>query len=641
MSYIGEGSNHLNRMNRDELMKRITLKKVNTSCHNKEVLRRATTLRISEEKANYETELIWENEETMMKGQEMFPRKKISPFKFFFHLFEPIDWVYFIIGIIGCLACGISTPLIYYLNSEVYSEVGNTSEQRESLSEEEIMKENVKDTLNSSIKKQLIYGAIALVDNFLSYFFIGLISTRCLYTFKKRYFKAIFAQEQAWFDSTNVFLFASKIQTQLEYIEFSLGDKIALTLVSICIAIGSLIFAFLGSWKLTLVILCLEPFMIFTGICLAIQNTKGNDLSREVYEYAGSIAEEILYNIKIISSFANFDFELKRFYEQTEISAKLLIKTKLLNAIFLSLLYLGQILSVFIGIIYGRTLVKNDFNTIFRRDTSGGDISLTFNCMVSFIASSVDILNEGADIILSLSASSDYFNLIERKPQMDLTNSIEKPPFENIKGNIEFENVDFYYPSDPNKNLILNGINLKIFSGKKIALIGESGSGKTTLVNLIMRLYDRSGGNIILDGIDINRYDIQYLRNLIGYVEQEPILFNRSIKDNIIFGREKYLMELNEDIDQLVQNACLEANVTEFLDKVPGGLDYIVGIKGSKLSGGQKQRIAIARAILTKPKILILDEATSALDNKTEQIVQKALDNIGKKTQQQLALLIN
>ena len=156
-----------------------------------------------------------------------------------------------------------------------------------------------------------------------------------------------------------------------------------------------------------------------------------------------------------------------------------------------------------------------------------------------------------------------------------------------------------------------------------------------------MRLYDRSGGNIILDGIDINRYDIQYLRNLIGYVEQEPILFNRSIKDNIIFGREKYLMELNEDIDQLVQNACPEANVTEFLDKVPGGLDYIVGIKGSKLSGGQKQRIAIARAILTKPKILILDEATSALDNKTEQIVQKALDNIGKKTQQQLALLIN
>ena len=464
MSYIGEGSNHLNRMNRDELMKRITLKKVDISCHNKEVLRRATTLRISEEKANYETELIWENEETMMKGQEMFP----SPFKFFFLLFEPIDWVYFIIGIIGCLACGISTPLIYYLNSEVYSEVGNTSEQRESLSEEEIMKENVKDTLNSSIKKQLIYGAIALVDNFLSYFFIGLISTRCLYTFKKRYFKAIFAQEQAWFDSTNVFLFASKIQTQLEYIEFSLGDKIALTLVSICIAIGSLIFAFLGSWKLTLVILCLEPFMIFTGICLAIQNTKGNDLSREVYEYAGSIAEEILYNIKIISSFANFDFELKRFYEQTEISAKLLIKTKLLNAIFLSLLYLGQILSVFIGIIYGRTLVKNDFNTIFRRDTSGGDISLTFNCMVSFIASSVDILNEGADIILSLSASSDYFNLIERKPQMDLTNSIEKPPFENIKGNIEFENVDFYYPSDPNKNLILNGINLKFFLGKKL-----------------------------------------------------------------------------------------------------------------------------------------------------------------------------
>ena len=168
-------------------------------------------------------------------------------------------------------------------------------------------------------------------------------------------------------------------------------------------------------------------------------------------------------------------------------------------------------------------------------------------------------------------------------------------------------------------------------AGKKIAIIGHSGSGKTTLVNLIERLYDITGGEILLDGMDLRKYDIQYLRRLIGYVEQEPMLFNRTIRENIIFGREKYLQESGEDIDNLIQNACEESYACEFIDNLPNGLDYVVGLKGSKLSGGQKQRIAIARAILMKPKILILDEATSALDNKSEKIVQKALDVISKK----------
>ena len=371
--------------------------------------------------------------------------------------------------------------------------------------------------------------------------------------------------------------------------------------------------------------------MSIVGVCTSRVNYKGSILSNEVYSQAGSIAEEILYNIKIINSFANFDYELKRFYEKTEVTANLEKKNLFLDGIFLSLLYLAQILSVFIGIVYGRTLIRNDYNSFFGRDTSGGDISLTFNCMVTLIASLVDVFNDSSDVSSSISVTSDFFNLIERRPQMDLANSTEKPDYSNIQGNIEFKNVDFYYPSDPNKNLVLDKINLQFLSGKKVALIGESGSGKTTVANLIERLYDRTGGEILLDGMDICKYDIQYLRNLIGYCEQEPILLNRSIKDNIIFGRENLMKELNQDINQLVQEACEEAYITEFIDRVPGGLDYVVGIKGGKLSGGQKQRIAIARAILTKPKILILDEATSALDNKSEKIVQKALDNISKR----------
>ena len=159
--------------------------------------------------------------------------------------------------------------------------------------------------------------------------------------------------------------------------------------------------------------------------------------------------------------------------------------------------------------------------------------------------------------------------------------------------------------------------------------MGESGCGKSTTVNLLERLYDPVEGQILIDGIDIKEFNMEYLRNLIGYVQQEPVLFNKSIKENLIFGREKVIQELG-NIDELMEKACEEAYIKDFILKNPDKYDYVVGVKGNKLSGGQKQRIAIARAILTKPKILILDEATSALDNQSEKEVQEALDNISK-----------
>ena len=440
----------------------------------------------------------------------------------------------------------------------------------------------------------------------------------------------ILAQELGWFDTTNVFEFATKIQAQLEYIELGLGEGIMRVLIDIFIGIASFIFAFFGTWKLSLVILCFTPLSVLIGIILNRLNVRGNTLVRQTWELAGGIGEEIFYNIKTVASFANFEYELRRFYEKVEISNKIELsvncKIRLISAIYVFI----SGLIVFVGLMYGRTLIGKDYNSFRGRDLSGGDITLTFFSMSTFISSIAEVAVNLQYVQLSLAATSDYFNLYERKPQMDFSNSIEKPNLSDIRGQIDFNNVNFYYPSDYNKKLILNGMNINFEAGKKIALIGQSGCGKSTLVNLIVRLYDITGGEILLDGMDIRRYDVQYLRNLIGYVEQEPVLFNRTIRENIIFGRESLIKQLGQNIEQLIQTSCDEAYVSEFINTLPNGLDYVVGIKGSKLSGGQKQRIAIARAILIKPKILILDEATSALDNKSEQIVQKALDNISK-----------
>ena len=431
--------------------------------------------------------------------------------------------------------------------------------------------------MESNIKKQLVCGSISFVGTIIAYFFFGLISARCFRNFKKKYLTLILSQEQAWFDSINIFDFSSRIQSQLEYMEMGMGENLTKDVVAFFAAIASLIFVFFGSWKLALVLLCITPIIIVIGFYLNYLNVKGNTLMRQTWEAAGGIAEEILYNIKNVESFSNFDYELKRYYEKLETSNKIELYVSNRTRLIPAILYFFCYLVTFFGILYGRTLIKKDYNSFFERDLTGGDVLLAFNCIMGFINNISRIFDTYQYVQLSLASSSDYFNLYERRPQMDLSNSIEKPDISNIKGEIKFNNVEFYYPSDSEKKMILKGINLYIQSGNKIALIGESGSGKTTIVNLIERLYDVNSGEILLDGLDIRKYDIQYLRNLIGYVEQEPVLFNRTIRENILFGREKMLKESGEDIDLLIKNACDESYVSEFINKLPEGLDYIVG----------------------------------------------------------------
>jgi subfamily B ATP-binding cassette protein MsbA len=219
----------------------------------------------------------------------------------------------------------------------------------------------------------------------------------------------------------------------------------------------------------------------------------------------------------------------------------------------------------------------------------------------------------------STAAASRVFEIIDEP--ITIKNKPNAILFESFNDKIVFDKVSFQY--EPDHRYILKDISFEVKKGEIAALVGPSGAGKTTLVDLIPRFYEVTEGAIFIDGIDIRDYDLKSLRNHIGIVTQDPILFNDTIRNNISYGME------NASFEEIV-NAAKAANAHDFILNLPNGYDTIIGERGLKLSGGQRQRISIARALLKNPPIMILDEATSALDSESEILVQGAIENLMK-----------
>ncbi|KAM9489216.1 ATP-dependent translocase ABCB1 isoform 1-T2 [Clarias gariepinus] len=439
-----------------------------------------------------------------------------------------------------------------------------------------------------------------------------LTATRQTKRIRDKYFHAILHQQMAWFDTHPIGELNTRLTDDISTINDGLGDKICIFVQFFCRFIAGIIIGFIYGWKLTLVILAVSPLL--AGSAGVWSKILANLTSKELTAYAkaGAVAEEILVAIRTVVAFNGQKKALQK-YETNLIDAKNFgVKKSITTNLSLGITQFFILGTYALAFWYGTKLAVDEPDNY----TIGRVLTVFFSVMIGAFS-----LGQGAPNLESVAkargAAYAIYNTIDMPRPIDSSSKEGYKP-DSVKGDIEFKNIHFSYPSRKDVK-ILQGMSLKVTHGKTVALVGASGCGKSTTIQLLQRFYDPDQGEVTLDGRDIRSLNVRWLRENMGIVSQEPILFGTTIAENIRFGRE-------DATDEDIERAVKEANAYEFISKLPEKLNTMVGERGAQLSGGQKQRIAIARALVKNPKILLLDEATSALDTQSEAIVQAALD---------------
>ncbi|GMS77893.1 hypothetical protein PENTCL1PPCAC_68, partial [Pristionchus entomophagus] len=464
-----------------------------------------------------------------------------------------------------------------------------------------------------AIRNYAIFGGGVFVFGFLSMCCFHTVSTRQIYIIRAQYFESVLRQDLAWFDNNQTGSLITKMNEGMDRINDGMGDKLGILPSVLAHFVGGMSVAFYLNWKLTLVILGFFP--LFFGpmaVCSKIIATI-TPREQKIQSSAGAVAEEVIAGIRTVASFNAQSREITRYTDFLSKLTKLGSKKALLTSLGMSFVNLALFLSMAASFYYGTTLVLDG-------EISPGTTFAVFWAVING-KNAIGLAGPQIGVVLGAkSAAAPIFEIIDTEPVID-SQSKDGVRLEKVRGEVEFHDVHFRYPSRLDA-AVLRGISLKIEPGTHIALVGHSGCGKSTLVSLLLRYYDQEKGKLTIDGIDVSTINVENLRNVVGVVSQEPVLFADSIENNLRLGR----ADLSEK--EMIR-VCKAANAHDFVMQLPQGYKSRIGIGGVQLSGGQKQRIAIARALARDPKILLLDEATSALDTESESIVQAALEQAG------------
>uniref|UniRef100_A0A8C3GLZ2 ABC-type xenobiotic transporter n=1 Tax=Cairina moschata TaxID=8855 RepID=A0A8C3GLZ2_CAIMO len=557
---------------------------------------------------------------TKKKTKENKPEKKVVGV---FELFRYADWLdilLMVVGLIAAAANGTGLPLMIIVfgdmtNSFVLSGV-NSNASKDTSVNSSICPSIPGIDIEAEMTKFAYYyvgiGFAVLILSMIQVWTFLVAATRQSARIRQKFFFAVLHQEMAWFDSTQIGTLNTRLTDDINTIHEGIGDKICIFVQFFATFLAGIIIGFIHGWKLTLVILSVSPLLAASAAVWStlLASLTAKELS--AYAKAGAVAEEILTAIRTVVAFNGQQKALAKYDANLELARSVGVKKSITTNISLGVSQFLIFGSYALAFWYGTKLTAEE-----KENYDIGHVLIVFFSVLVGAFS----LGQAAPNLESVSnargAAYEVYRIINKKRLIDSSSKEGYKP-DKLIGEIEFRNIHFSYPSRPDVK-ILKGLNLKVQTGKTIALVGASGCGKSTSVQLLQRFYDPDQGEVTLDGQDIRALNVKWLRENIGIVSQEPVLFATTIAENIRYGR--------EDIsDAEIEKAAKEANAFDFISRLPDKFNTMVGERGAQLSGGQKQRIAIARALARNPKILLLDEATSALDTQSESIVQAALD---------------